>query len=297
MNNSLRLRRRLGSKSAVALAVSLLAVGPVAVIAPAVAQGLPAHAPTASPPSPLAAGGSRDDGQNAVPTLDGAEGAVEKLMSEADGRLSKLSGGALPNADVSSHQSDLDAMAAIQRDIQILQLKNQKAELATTLWKTLNDLENPEEKERASGATTSTGPDVVSVPPPPAAAAPAVTAAPKVDEPPALPVIVSLSGVGNALRANLLVPYKGEITVRSGDVLPNGMRVVTVTSTGVVVRDGKKTWSLGFGSEVPSAPPPPPSAFPVGFNGAVPGMVTPGMAIPPLGTVMPGVVPVAQSSP
>src|SRR3546814_10398446 len=116
------------------------------------------------------------------------------MMSDADERLSALSGGALPNADVSGHQSDLDVMSAIQRDIQILQLQSQKAELATALWKTLYEMENsPGEKAKEqtadsddllphqSAGTTSLAQPVV--------AQPEVPEPPKVEQTPASHVI------------------------------------------------------------------------------------------------------------
>src|SRR3546814_16415623 len=96
----------------------------------------------------------------------------------------------------------------------------------------------------------------------PVVAQPAVPEPPKVEKSPALPVIVSLSGVGDALRANLPIPYKGGVTAHAGDVLPTGMRVGTMPSSGVVVETGRQTFALAFGSRVPPTPPPPPPLSP-----------------------------------
>lgn len=69
------------------------------------------------------------------------------------------------------------------------------------------------------------------------------------------PLVASIHGSAGALRAVVLVPYAGQFTVRSGSQLPEGMRVVSVTDSGVVVvKDGKR-FPLAFGTVVPGVRP------------------------------------------
>src|SRR3546814_8817549 len=112
-----RLRLRSG-KSAISAAIFLFGIGSLSAAAPAFAQ----DEKTSSPGIPVASGlaePTRDEGRRGgdVLVLDGASDKVAKMMSDAGARLSTLSDGALPNADVSGHQSDLDVMSAIQKDL------------------------------------------------------------------------------------------------------------------------------------------------------------------------------------
>lgn len=82
------------------------------------------------------------------------------------------------------------------------------------------------------------------------------------------PLVASVHGSGGSLRAVVLVPYVGQFTVRSGSGLPGGMKVVSVSDSGVVVvKDGKR-FPLAFGTEVPRVQPASALAIPGGVPGA-----------------------------
>lgn len=72
----------------------------------------------------------------------------------------------------------------------------------------------------------------------------------KPTEPP-LPVVIQVLGTGQDIQATILVPYVGEMTVRPGSPLPNGLVVEVIAADGVIVSKGDKVIPLIFGDRVP----------------------------------------------
>ena len=67
-----------------------------------------------------------------------------------------------------------------------------------------------------------------------------------------LPVVAEIVGVTGQLEAKLLVPYFGEITAKVGMILPNGMKVSSISPTSVMVSIDEESQMLPFGTSVPA---------------------------------------------
>ena len=127
------------------------------------------------------------------------------------------------------------------RQIRLLELKQREAELAIKLWSTVND------GKRDAGAGAGAG-GVSQASLGTAAQGDAAAAA-------ALPRVVSIIGVGDDVRATVLVPYDGQVVVTAGQTLPGGLRVSRISTAGVIVTDAAgRTFALGFGTHVPAMP-------------------------------------------
>lgn len=61
-----------------------------------------------------------------------------------------------------------------------------------------------------------------------------------------MPSIKSIEGIGDKLIATLIFPEGGEFDAVTGDVLPNGAKIVSVKPGNVSVQSGKKIIRLGF---------------------------------------------------
>lgn len=208
---------------------------------------------------------------------------VAKNVSEVERRLHGLKVTPpedMASADTSPYTSTLRDMQETQRQILVLDKKKELAEKSVELW---NILYNPEEDEAAgmrddndpdsleeaapvaqpsAPPEQSTGADAAEEVAPVASPAPSKAPEPRRERDLSIsehvgpmPVIVSILGTGNNIKATLLVPYAGEFEVTEGMRLPNGMRVDKVTSTGVLVRDAAgNRYPLSFGDSVPSQP-------------------------------------------
>lgn len=62
------------------------------------------------------------------------------------------------------------------------------------------------------------------------------------------PLIRSVYGVGDNLEAILQIPGGGQIIVRTGDPLPQGYKVVSITHDAVKIGKAKETTLLAFGA-------------------------------------------------
>jgi type IV pilus biogenesis protein PilP len=174
--------------------------------------------------------------------------------------------GKLSPPNTSGYRDELDELAEEERQIRLLQLKQERASLAMKLWNTLYDprefvnggLVRPVEKSEKSGEDGKK--EVAKTAP-----APLPVLAPQPVDTPSLPYpkVLEISGTGGDLQATLLVPYLGEMNVAKGTVLPGGRRVEEVSSRGVMVNDPTAgIVPLGYGDSVPLAPTTvPPSAM------------------------------------
>ena len=217
---------------------------------------------------------------------------MQQLQQQTADRMNELRNGTgLGTPDVSPYGSELQEMAAIQRRTRLLQAKRQEAEAAIAVYGVLYDSRREEEaarkakevkerqekeaKEKEEKAEQARIAALTPPPPPvpvkavavpsaqqpvntqPVAAQPQApqSAAATIQEMP-LPRIVTIWGTGTSLKATLLVPYVGEISATTGTSLPGDRKVVSVSNSGVVVKDPKLgNLSLGYGDSVPAAPP------------------------------------------
>jgi type IV pilus biogenesis protein PilP len=90
------------------------------------------------------------------------------------------------------------------------------------------------------------------------------------------PTVRSIEGVGSRVYATVQLENGSAMDVRTGDVLPNGMKVESIAANEVVVRKrNQRRYRLA------STPPPP--AANAGSFGALPGLLPP----PPMATPLP----------
>lgn len=240
--------------------------GAPSLTAPAPAAQQPVGEPQGAPfPSMVRPGGQaaqRPAGSVPLPlsteqmTLDERtmNGALGRAGQQVDERLSNLrvGSGQLAPPDTSAYRGELEEMAAIQRQLRLLDLKQKQANAAIALWSTVYDPRREEDAARALADARR----AAEAPPPPPAAAAAQAAATQPDLQP-FPRVLSIVGTGGSLRATLLVPYTGELQARVGTILPGERRVSSITAEGVTVSDPKMgTVALGYGDSVPLSPPP-----------------------------------------
>jgi hypothetical protein len=193
--------------------------------------------------------------------------SMQRLQGQVDSRLdgTQLGSGNLSAPDMGPIQGELAQMAEEQRQIRILSLKQQHADVAFKLWTTLYDPRKEEDERRKAAAAAGTVTRAAAAAAAPAspsaaeaapAAAPAQPAAAVAPVPQPLPKVVSIGGTLGAYRAELLVPYVGEVDATVGTRLPAGRRVSRVGPEGVFVRDARLgEVELGFGDSVPLVPP------------------------------------------
>lgn len=190
-------------------------------------------------------------------TLDTARsnqvlGQMDRQVSDRLAGL-RLGEGPLVGPDVSPYRGELEGMAEEQRQIRLLQLRQQRAELARKLWETLYDPRREEDAARTGGRGEGRQAEAARAAVSSEAVAPAAPAAPVAELP--YPKVVSIEGGLGALHAVLLVPYVGEVTASLGTPLPGGRRVTRISADGVTVDDplhGRVP--LGYGDMVPLMP-------------------------------------------
>lgn len=267
-------RRSVARTGAAAFAVAVLGAG-TAIAQPAPGPALPVATPAYSvPQGPGVPFPSMAPAVQAQTTQADAKGPVIPLSTQGmsmqqprvdatlahmdkqvDTRLDGLKvGNPLPSPDVSGYSSELKDMAEEERQIRLLQVKQQRADLAMKLWSTTFD---PRREEDAQNAAKQ--PVIV--------AAPASTADSKArtqnvtEAIMPLPKIVSIAGQHvssghESLTAVLLVPYVGEMSAVVGTSLPGHRQVTRITPDGVVVSDPKLgSIPLGYGDAVAMSPP------------------------------------------
>jgi len=174
---------------------------------------------------------------------------IEEAEAAADQRLAqmKISEQAMAPADTNSYGGELQDMAATQRQIRLLELKQREADLAIKLWSTVND--GKRDGGAGSGNVAHLSLDGVA----PAGMVPFQAGDPTRAP---LPRVVSIIGVGSDIRATVLIPYEGQTIVTNGQDLPGGLHVAKISTAGVIVTDELgRTFALGFGNRVPATPP------------------------------------------
>lgn len=255
--------------------------------APAFAQSAP-QAGSATPPIPLAQGNPGAPGvpfpimlknppAAALPggvTVPLASQPMSMDNKQVDATLNRMDhqdnvrlghlevgSGVMNPPDTKGYQSELDQMAQAQREVRLLQLKQQQADLAMKLWATIYDPRR-ENAAAAHDAPTAKPQSSATTAPTLAASSASVTRT-SMDTMLPLPKTVSItgerysaSGKIQSLHAVLLVPYTGEVDARVGTELPGNREVVAITPDGVYVADPKLgRVILGYGDSVPLSPP------------------------------------------
>lgn len=237
MNNYRSLSRRLAKILAVA-AVSSLALGS-AVNAQQVFPNQPPvalpGAPVAIPAAPVALPADVTAGEISKNVRDMSAGASDLLKSFQDGTPDEV------------EALDVDELAALDREVQRLGKLKEKVTLYAEIYKVLNP-KKEEEDEKVSALEN----EVERLESELAAAEAAPILIEQKDPP---PVVAEIQGAAGQMEAKILVPYMGEVMARPGTVLPNGMKVVSISASGVRAKDGDSTISLAFGTSVPSARP------------------------------------------
>jgi type IV pilus biogenesis protein PilP len=233
----------------------------IVVAAPAVAQQAP-QVPQLPNAAPLALPGDVNGGpiravapEKGLPvgaTLSDADQRVRAMAAEASRDLDDLASGAL-----SSARENNDVNTKSIRSNQIMDLDHQIAiaEKSKKLWTILNGEESEKEGEikelEAKVSALTAEKEALAK----RAEAASLLARQTVANPDPDPVVSSVMGAAGNARAEVLVPYSGRFTVKVGDTLPNGQKVVSIGSNGVTVsKDGERK-VLSFGDSVPSVRP------------------------------------------
>lgn len=196
-------------------------------------------------------------------TLSDADQRVRDMAAEASRDLNELAAGALSNV---RENNDVSTKSVRQNQIMDLDHQIAIAKKSKELWTILNGEESENEDvikelEEKVGALTAEK----------SALTKRVEAATllnnqKAANPDPDPVVASVMGAAGNARAEILVPYSGKFTVKVGDTLPNGQKIVSIGSNGVTVaKDGERK-ILSFGDSVPSVRPVGNAAQMTGFS-------------------------------
>jgi len=174
-------------------------------------------------------------------SIEGASRDVQALAAEAGKSLDALVG----ESAVGRDKALIDELSARKRRIMLLKDQLEEAKLAKQIWQELHGDEGGENEEvkRLEEENRSLQAALTA-----AQQAPQRQAA-ESDE--ALPVVSSIDGAADVARAVILVPYVGIVRAETGSLLPNGMKVVSISKQGVVVEQDGKRRGLAFGGAVP----------------------------------------------
>lgn len=170
-------------------------------------------------------------------TIEGAREKISNMSSEAGKSLEKLMGGSV----TSRTATEVGAMAERKRSIMMLELQRDEAKLAKELFfeleggKDKNEEELKQLREENEGLKSSLE-----------AAQKSPKAAPM--SIPVNPVVTEIVGAAGGLKASVSYPGSGVILASPGTILPNGWKVISVSSKGVVAMDGDVRKTLGFGA-------------------------------------------------
>jgi type IV pilus biogenesis protein PilP len=185
-------------------------------------------------------------------TLSDADQRVRAMAAEASRDLDELAAGALSNV-----RENNDVATKSIRNNQVMDLDHQieVAKKSKELWTILNGEESEKEgqiKELESKVSALTAEkEALSK----RAEAASLLARNTVDNPDPDPVVSSVMGAAGNARAEVLVPYMGKFNVKVGDTLPNGQKIVSISSNGVTVAQDGNRKVLSFGDSVPSVRP------------------------------------------
>lgn len=198
---------------------------------PGFPQGFGSQAPAAPESRPLPKGASIGD----------AGERVRALSAEGTKNLDQLVGDAVTKRE----KADVEALTERKRRIMLLEDTLKEAKLAKAIHEELNGKDSEKEsaaikkleEEKAKleqQLRDSTQPSALQA---------------KQADPP--PVVSAINGGPGGTVATILVPYSGVVYGKVGTVLPNGMKVVSISRNGVVVdQDGVRT-TLALGDFVP----------------------------------------------
>lgn len=216
------------------VATSFLLLGSIyQVSAQEVGQGFPGVRINQNASEPPAVPVALPDGA----TIGGAKSKVQTLVRDAERSLNDLIGTPL------DAKTDLEVseMSAKKRRIMLLELDLKEAKLAKELWLEVNAEEAEESAEFK--ALEKKNADLEK------ALSEAKSQSASQNSP--SPVIKEIVGSKGALSAVILVPYSGKVRADVGTILPNGMKVISISSAGVRVDANGTPKDLAFGSNVP----------------------------------------------
>ena len=210
----------------------------------------------AAPPLQMPGQGAMQPAAPAFKLPDGAsvgdaDSKIKKLSAEGAQSLKDLQGAAVSNEremnDVESRSKDL-------REIQSLTMQVEKAKLAKDLYQIINgdDDKNKEELDSVKVERDELSVQVKSLEEQLIATNKQLQASAVKPKDPN-PVVVSVVGSAGNLSAKILVPFYGETTARTGDVLANGQKVTSIGPNGVTVSKDGETAKLAFGTSVPAS--------------------------------------------
>jgi type IV pilus biogenesis protein PilP len=181
-------------------------------------------------------------------SIGDASARVRSIAAEAGKSLDELVGAGLAPRE----QFDVDAIAERQRRLMLLKDQLEEAKVAKQIWQELHgkdsadDEKNSEkmkklEEEKAFLEKRLRESDEKA----------ASQSAPGADGSGDIPVVASVTGGGGSATARVLIPFSGVVTATPGMTLPNGMKIVSIASSGVVAAKDGKSFTLPFGSSVP----------------------------------------------
>lgn len=217
---------------------------PTAVVpAPVVPNAIPNPAMIQSPVA------SSPERKIALPTgasISDAASRVRNIAAEAGKSLDELVGTGLSPRE----QFDVDAISERQRRIMLLKNQLEEAKLAKQIWQELHGKDSAEgegnaeklkkleeEKsflEKRLREAQERDPQVAGS-----------------DGSNDVPVVASITGGSGSASARILIPYSGVVTAVPGMTLPNGMKVTSISQSGVVVSKSGNSFTLPYGSSVP----------------------------------------------
>jgi type IV pilus biogenesis protein PilP len=265
--NSFRFRSKPSVNLGLALAASFL------LSASAIAQTIPA--PPALPPAPQVAPQVRPitnpvqpqqyapqasapvqqfdapERRLALPpgaNIGDAASRVRSIASEASKSLDELVGSGLAPRE----QFDVDALGERQRRVMLLKDQLEEAKLAKQIWQELNGKDSAEDDKNSEKVKKlQEEKEFLEKRLKEADEKSTAQAAPGADGAGDIPVVSSINGAGGSATARILIPFAGVVTATSGSTLPNGMKVVSIAPSGVIVSRNGASFTLPFGSSVP----------------------------------------------
>jgi type IV pilus biogenesis protein PilP len=188
-------------------------------------------------------------------SLGEANERVKQMSSEADQLLDRLVDGALSNE---ADKTTVDEMNVSNMRIMQLEKKLEEAKLVAEYWETVSGKDHRADEKIKTLETEKTDMQAELTRLRADAAKSATANHRFVTDPD--PVVAEITGAAGSVKAKILIPYMGQIIARTGDVLPNGQKVTSISAAGVkVLRADGTVVTLGFGTSVPSTRPPQPA--------------------------------------
>jgi type IV pilus biogenesis protein PilP len=184
-------------------------------------------------------------------SLGESNARVKALATEADQGLDRLVEGAITSE---GNKANVDETAKSKERVMLLQQKLEEAKVAVEYWETVNGKDHRADEKIKSLEAEKTGmeKELSDLRQQLSKAVTQRRSGPTDPD----PVVADITGAAGSVKAKILIPYMGEISAKRGDILPNGQRVVSISSSGVTVarQDGTPV-VLGFGKSVPAVRP------------------------------------------